>query len=161
MNIVGICNLALAHLGDPARVTSINPSDGSVQATLCARYYPEADAILRTSEDWLLVTDENDGTTLAVQSVSAISTNGNTASIYALVIPGVADSDKISTYDYAKSWLLASMLAGPILKGDAGAAQSKSCLQSYALWKGQALLQDARLRVQEAPPLPSAVLARA
>jgi hypothetical protein len=41
-SITDICNLALAHLGDPAEVTSIDPPDGSVQASHCARFYPIA-----------------------------------------------------------------------------------------------------------------------
>ena len=44
---VDICNLALAHLGDEAAVSSISPSDGSAQADHCARFYPMArDALL-------------------------------------------------------------------------------------------------------------------
>ena len=39
---VDICNLALAHLGDAAAVSSISPSDGSAQADHCARFYPIA-----------------------------------------------------------------------------------------------------------------------
>ncbi|HET8869798.1 MAG TPA: hypothetical protein VFM48_05095 [Aquabacterium sp.] len=39
---VDICNLALAHLGDEATVASINPPEGSAQASHCARFYPIA-----------------------------------------------------------------------------------------------------------------------
>ena len=42
-----ICNLALAHLGDTATVSSIDPPEGSAQASHCARFYPIArDALL-------------------------------------------------------------------------------------------------------------------
>jgi hypothetical protein len=45
--VVDIVNLALARLGDEATVSSIDPPDGSAQATHCARFYPMArDAIL-------------------------------------------------------------------------------------------------------------------
>lgn len=44
---VDICNMALGHLGDQAIVSSINPPDQSVQAGLCATFYPIArDAVL-------------------------------------------------------------------------------------------------------------------
>lgn len=48
-SVVDICNLALAHLGDQAAVSSISPPDGSAQADHCARFYPIArDALLET-----------------------------------------------------------------------------------------------------------------
>lgn len=44
---VDICNMALAHLGDNATVSSLSPPEGSVQAEHCARFYPIArDALL-------------------------------------------------------------------------------------------------------------------
>jgi len=36
---IDICNLALANLGEQARVTSIEPSDGSREADLCAQFF--------------------------------------------------------------------------------------------------------------------------
>ena len=41
------------------------------------------------------------------------------------------------------SWYLASMLAGPILKGDAGAAQARQCLSMVQMYLGQAAASDA------------------
>jgi hypothetical protein len=49
---VEICNLALAHIGDKASVTSLNPSDGSHQADLCARYYPIARDLCLERHRW-------------------------------------------------------------------------------------------------------------
>lgn len=44
---VDICNTALARLGDPATISSIDPPEGSAQADHCARFYPIArDAVL-------------------------------------------------------------------------------------------------------------------
>lgn len=40
--VVDICNLALSHIGVSPRVTSIDPSDNSYEATLCALYFPKA-----------------------------------------------------------------------------------------------------------------------
>lgn len=49
---VDICNLALSHVGDSAIVASITPPDGSVQADLCARFYPIARDTLLEMHDW-------------------------------------------------------------------------------------------------------------
>ena len=44
---VDICNLALANIGETAKVTRINPSDGTQEADLCAQFYPMSrDAVL-------------------------------------------------------------------------------------------------------------------
>ncbi len=43
----------------------------------------------------------------------------------------------------ALSWLLASYIAGPVLKGDAGAAMAKICYQSFMLVMSQARNSDA------------------
>lgn len=50
--VVDVCNLALAHIGDKATVTSISPPDGSAQAELCARYYPIARDIMLEAYPW-------------------------------------------------------------------------------------------------------------
>lgn len=55
MDDVTVCNLALAALGDTARLTSLDPSaDRSVQALHCARFYPVAReiAVARHTWDW-------------------------------------------------------------------------------------------------------------
>lgn len=46
----------------------------------------------------------------------------------------------------ALSWLLASHLAGPILKGDAGKAESKACLAYFGAALSQAKVSDANQR---------------
>lgn len=46
----------------------------------------------------------------------------------------------------ALAWLLASYLAGPVIKGDAGAAMAKSCLQSFMLALSNAKVSDANQR---------------
>jgi len=50
----------------------------------------------------------------------------------------------------ALAWLLASYLAGPILKGDVGAGQARACLQGFNATFAQARLADAHQR--HAPP---------
>jgi hypothetical protein len=49
---VDICNLALANIGETAKVTSIDPVDGSAQAALCARFYPLARDSLLEMGTW-------------------------------------------------------------------------------------------------------------
>jgi hypothetical protein len=46
----------------------------------------------------------------------------------------------------ALSWYLASMLAGPIIKGDVGQAEAKRCLATMAQWLGQAQVIDSNQR---------------
>lgn len=54
----------------------------------------------------------------------------------------------------ALAWKLASMLAGPLLKGDVGAAESKRCLQASAAIAAQAMSQDANQRHDAPRPEP-------
>lgn len=57
------------------------------------------------------------------------------------------DSAKFSPlFVIALSWLLASMLAGPLIKGDAGAAEAKRCLQMFQVFEAQAEASDANQR---------------
>lgn len=46
----------------------------------------------------------------------------------------------------ALSWQLASMLAGPLIKGDAGAAEAKRCVQMMEYWRSKAIESDANQR---------------
>lgn len=49
---VGICNVALANLGDAAQITSLDPPDGSAQAAMCATLYPQALTSLLEMHAW-------------------------------------------------------------------------------------------------------------
>jgi hypothetical protein len=49
------------------------------------------------------------------------------------------------------SWLLASHLAGPLIKGDAGAGASKSAYQAHRVLLSQAVASDANQRRIETP----------
>lgn len=68
----------------------------------------------------------------------------------------VTDTSKFSAlFVVALAWLLASMLAGPLIKGDAGAAQAKQCLQMFQVFEAQAEASDAnqrRITPQQAVP---------
>ena len=76
---IDICNLALAHIGDKATVTSLNPSDGSHQADLCARYYPVA-------RDLCLERHRYDFT-IKQSALVALTTSGRTDFEYAYRLP--------------------------------------------------------------------------
>ena len=60
----------------------------------------------------------------------------------------------------ALAWKLASMLAGPLLKGDAGAAESKRCLEMHAIYMKQAMVSDANQRHGNYKPVPSNIVVR-
>lgn len=80
----------------------------------------------------------SDGTTL-------ILSNQSTA--VARYIVRVTDSAKFSPlFVEALSWLLASYLAGPVIKGDTGAAVAKSCYQNFFTIYVRATLSDANQR---------------
>jgi hypothetical protein len=59
----------------------------------------------------------------------------------------VEDTTKFSpTFVVALSWHLAAMLAGPIIKGDAGAAEAKRCSAMGEAWLSKAKESDANQR---------------
>lgn len=59
----------------------------------------------------------------------------------------VTDTTKYPQFfQLAISWLLASMLAGPIIKGDVGAAEAKRCLQLHAAYLSRAMVLDTNQR---------------
>lgn len=74
-----------------------------------------------------------------------ILTNQEDASLR--FIARVTDTTKFSPlFVDALAWLLASYLAGPVLKGDAGAAMAKACMQSFMLAFSHAKVSDANQR---------------
>lgn len=59
----------------------------------------------------------------------------------------VTDTTKFSPlFNMTLSWHLASMLAGPMLKGDAGAAEAKRCTAMMQSYLSQAMESDAGQR---------------
>lgn len=61
----------------------------------------------------------------------------------------VADTNKFSPlFVDTLSWYGASMLAGPVLKGDVGSAESKRCLQLAMSFLGKAATSDTRQQQQ-------------
>lgn len=205
---VDICNLALAHLGDTATVSSLAPPEGSAQAEHCARFYPIARNGLLEMHPWnfamrrsappLLTSDwtewdyayalpSNTLNVIAVQASDATddySTRyGPTDTLMAstpIVMAGhyvpqpytietlstgdlilytdqkdailrytvlVTDPTKFSSlFTLALSWHLASMLAGPIIKGETGAAEAKRAAQMLTQYLLQAKMEDSQQR---------------
>ncbi len=59
----------------------------------------------------------------------------------------VSDPTKFDPlFTLALSWHLASMLAGPVIKGEEGAAEAKRCTQMALMYLGQARASDANQR---------------
>lgn len=59
----------------------------------------------------------------------------------------VTDTTKFSSlFTMALTWNLASLLAGAVIKGDAGSAEGKRCAQMMATWLGEARSADAKQR---------------
>lgn len=181
---VDICNLALARLGDDATVATLDPPEGSAQASHCARFYPMARDALQDMANWSFC--------LTRQSLSLLSTVPVTGWLYAYAPPSDAvdilaiftadatddfntqpfeqeelpdgtsviysntpnavcrytrhttDTSKFSPlFVEALSWLLASNLAGPVLKGDAGREAAKECYAWFRQKFAEASASDA------------------
>lgn len=59
----------------------------------------------------------------------------------------VSDTSKFSTlYTMTLSWHLASLLAGPVIKGDVGRAEAKKCMEMVGVYLGKATPADANQR---------------
>lgn len=167
-SVVQICNMALSHIGSEARVSSISPPDGSVEAGHCATFYDMARSELIEPGTWRFarkrallaeVTNESDtwayaytlpsdcmrplrvltpGTALTVfnQDTLGYSSNEeagadfdiegdvlytNEPEAVLVYVRDVTDTTKFTpSFTSALSYLLASYLAGPILKGNEG-----------------------------------------
>lgn len=62
-------------------------------------------------------------------------------------IAHVTDTTKFSPlFTTTLAWHLAGLLAGPLLKGDVGRAETKRCEQMAAAWLGKATTSDANQR---------------
>src|SRR6185312_16246570 len=106
MSEVTICNLALAHLGDTATVASIKPPDASVQAQLCARFYPVArDALLEMAQ-WGFATRRVQPAQVTAPTVTDADGNTKQTWLYAYAVPSdmvnvqaVLDQDAADDYE--------------------------------------------------------------
>ena len=89
---IDICNLALSRLGDEATVSSIDPPEGSAQATHCARFYPIALSRVLDYSYWTFATTRGTLNQLSAPPKSgwqyAYAPPSNSMNIVALFLPG-------------------------------------------------------------------------
>jgi hypothetical protein len=200
---VDIANMALAHLGDEAAVTSFDPPDGSAQAEHCARYYPIARDVCLEAHSWKfarLTTQLTsplvatvDGWTYAyalptdflkvgriypagarrdIDKIYEFDTEADATgqlilltdveNPYLVYVRVIEDTSKFTpTFVTALSYLLASMLAGPVIKGEAGETASKNWLQVWRSFLGMGTMLDGMNQRVKLDPLPGPIAARA
>ncbi len=85
----------------------------------------------------------------------------DTAEAVARYIARVTDTTRFSPlFVEALTWHLAAKLAGPVLKGDAGAAEAKRCMQMADYWIAKAKVSDANQRMVRPTHTPSWIGAR-
>jgi hypothetical protein len=213
---VDICNIALAHLGDAANVSSIDPPEGGAQAQHCARFYPIARDALLELHPWAFATKRIalpmlDSTLaqwkyvyglpsdalkiMAILSADApddysqdlpmpytqqgivntgqglytpqpyevetlqdgtrvIYSNQENATLrYTVKVTDTAFFPPLFTS--ALTHLLASYLAGPVLKGEVGRAESKGQMGMFQSFVARATASDASqssIRVKQSTP---------
>jgi len=168
-SVVQICNMALSHIGSEARVSSISPPDGSVEAGHCATFYDLARTELLEPGNWafglkraalaqvtnpstiwayayakpadcqralrilrpsiaitvftqdLVVephTDDRDSAPFDIEGQVILSNEPDAVLVYS---QDVTDSTKFpASFTSALSYLLASYVAGPLIKGNEG-----------------------------------------
>lgn len=189
-SVIDICNLALAHIGDRANITSIDPPEGSAQAEHCARFYPMARNSLLNMHPWAFaqkraVLADISATIvppakwqytyaapgdvvkiLGVYDPNAMydenkaefecELSGTTQVIYAnpeaAIVRYVALVTDSATFPplftEALAWLLASYLAGPIIKGTEGMRVSGEAMKMAMSYVSQARVEDANQRTR-------------
>ena len=189
---VDICNLALAHLGDRANLSSL--------AEHCTRFYPVARDSLLEMHAWnfatrraqlaLLAEDIDTAWTYAYAAPTAVLTyaavlaegakdedgqpfvvetlSTGLAVVYTdvenavlLYVARVTDTTKFSPlFVDALSWLLASYLAGPVIKGDSGVAAGDKCFKTFQGQFARAAGSDANQRRASSDYVPASIAAR-
>lgn len=193
-DLLSIWNLALAHLGNKAGLTTTNPPYASREAELCGTYWPlarqfaitkakpswsrvrQAGALVDLGDEqptqWLYTYAKPDGCLelIGVYEPEAIldeerkpSRSGawsNGADTYDVIytntelavlrwVEDVEDTDRYHPgFTMAVSWLLASYLAGPIIKGETGMKVAEKFEQKAVAYLN---LSDAQDASQDAP----------
>jgi len=180
-----LCNLALSLIGDGAKVSAISPPDGSVQASLCARFYPLARDTLLERHPWSFATrrqplallSEADGRfryALPADALKPLSLQGNApfslengvivckqANAELRYVFAQTDSNAFSPlFSQALAWLLASHLAGALIKGQSGAQQAQQCLAFSERILNEAITADAQSQQVALKHAPSLITAR-
>ena len=209
-SVVQICNMALSHIGSEARVLSISPPDGSVEAGHCAMFYDLARTELLEPGNWAFAlrraalaevtnpstvwayayakpsnclralrilrpsiaaavltrnlafephTDDRDGAAFDVEG-DVILTNEPDAVL--LYVQDVTDSTKFpASFTSALSYLLASYLAGPVIKGNEGVRVGDAMRQRAMTLADIAATASANASSAESLPQPTLLSVRA
>lgn len=76
---VDICNMGLGHIGARAVVSAINPPDGSTEASLCSRFYPQAVRRALEMHDWAFARKRS--------ALGVLATNASEVWTYAYSLP--------------------------------------------------------------------------
>lgn len=209
-SVVQICNMALSHIGSEARVSSISPPDGSVEAGHCAMFYDLARTELLEPGNWAFslkratlaeVTNPSMGWAYAYAKPSnclralrilrpsiaitvftqdlavaphaadsgtapfdiegeVIFTNEPDAVL--VYVQDVTDSTKFpASFTSALSYLLASYLAGPILKGNEGERVGDAMRQRALALADVSATASANASSAESLPQPTLLAVRA
>jgi hypothetical protein len=169
---VSIANLALAHLGDDASISSLDPPEGSAQAEHCQQFLPIARDTLLEMHPWKFAVRRAVPAQLSLTytawshvyaepndclRILAVLPEGYTDDVLDTVLyetesdedngsliltnTPVASVRYISRVDNpAKftplftdclAWLLASYVAGPLLKGETGQAAARTAYATF------------------------------
>lgn len=209
-SVVQLCNMALSHIGSEARVSSISPPDGSVEAGHCAMFYDLARTELLEPGNWAFslkratlaeVTNPSMGWAYAYAKPSnclralrilrpsiaitvftqdlavaphaadsgtapfdiegeVIFTNEPDAVL--VYVQDVTDSTKFpASFTSALSYLLASYLAGPILKGNEGVRVGDAMRQRALALADVSATASANASSAESLPQPTLLAVRA
>lgn len=206
---VKICNMALSHIGADARVSSIAPPDGSVEAGHCADFFDLARTELLEPGTWrfalhreplaevtnlsgvwtytyalpsdclraLRVLTASEGVTVFTQDELRFDPSDragadfdvegeilftNEAEAVLLYVRDVTDTAKFTpSFTSAFSYLLASYLAGPIIKGNEGVRMGDAMRQRAMSLADTAATASANASSTSHDPVPSIVGARA
>lgn len=209
-SVVQLCNMALSHIGSEARVASISPPDGSVEAGHCATFYDLARTELLEPGNWSFAlkrtqlaqvenpstvwayayakpadcmrslrvlrpniaitvftqdrvvdphTDDRDSATFDVEGEVILTNEPDAVLVY---VQDVTDSTKFpASFTSSLSYLLASYLAGPIVKGNDGARLGDSMRQRALSLADVAATASANASSAESLPQPNLLAVRA
>lgn len=149
--------ITLAQVTNPSTEWQFAYSWPNLALTIIAIHYPDSsddysqsvsggvfqndttlnNAAIYTPQPYSIETDSN-GNNIILTNV------GDAIARYTLI---VTDPNKFSPlFVDALSWLLSAKLAGPLLKGDTGAAEAKRCLAMFEVFKNEAISSDANQR---------------
>ena len=209
-SVVQICNMALSHIGSEARVSSISPPDGSVEAGHCAMFYDLARTELLEPGNWafslkratlagvtnpstawayayakpsnclralrilrpsiaitvftqdLAVVPHADDSGSAPFDVEGDVIFTNEPDAVLVYVQDVTDSTKFpASFTSALSYLLASYLAGPIIKGNEGVRVGDAMRQRALALADVSATASANASSAESLPQPTLLAVRA